>query len=148
MSALPPIADIHRCKWDVRKVPIVELITSPLSRCSHELTRSVERAFTETDKPTADILAFPTKPEPDVPEQAPQAAITDRSSSDELVEQVAHRRRLAGEVESVLNAAFFLPQPVRWRLSTTERKRLHAIAHTCGLLGGHDAWWFWPRRHH
>jgi hypothetical protein len=28
--------------------------------------------------------------------------------------------------------------------SATERKRLHAIAHTCGLV----VWWFWPRRHH
>ena len=41
----------------------------------------------------------------------------------------------------------FLPGPVRWRLSTTERKRLHASADTYGSLGGHGAWWFWLRRH-
>jgi hypothetical protein len=33
-------------------------------------------------------------------------------------------------------------------LSNTERKRLHSIAHTCEPLGGHGAWWFWPRRRH
>ena len=33
-------------------------------------------------------------------------------------------------------------------LSNTERKRLHSIAHTCGSLGGHGAWWFWPRTRH
>ncbi len=32
-------------------------------------------------------------------------------------------------------------------VSTTARKRLHAIAHTGGLLGAHGAWWFWLRRH-
>jgi hypothetical protein len=25
MSALPPIADIRRCRWDVREVPIVDM---------------------------------------------------------------------------------------------------------------------------
>jgi len=35
-----------------------------------------------------------------------------------------------------------------WRLNTTVRKRLHAIAYTCGRLGGYGGWWFWPRRHH
>ena len=29
---------------------------------------------------------------------------------------------------------------VQWRLSNTERKRLHSIAHTCEP----GAWWFWP----
>ena len=46
-----------------------------------------------------------------------------------------------------LNAALFLPGPVQWRLSTTERKRLHASAYTCGLVGGYGGWWFWLRKH-
>ena len=33
------------------------------------------------------------------------------------------------------------------RLSSTERKRLRSIVHTCGLPGGRGGWWFWPRRH-
>ena len=33
-------------------------------------------------------------------------------------------------------------------VSTNEYKRLRSIARTCASLGGHGAWWFWPRRHH
>jgi hypothetical protein len=29
MSALPPIADIRQCRWDVRKVPVADLDTPP-----------------------------------------------------------------------------------------------------------------------
>ena len=33
-------------------------------------------------------------------------------------------------------------------LSATERKRLHAIGHIYGLLGGYGGWSFWLRKHH
>jgi putative SOS response-associated peptidase YedK len=34
------------------------------------------------------------------------------------------------------------------RLSSTERKRRHSIAHIGGRPGAHGGGWFWPRRHH
>ena len=37
-------------------------------------------------------------------------------------------------------AALFLSGSVRWCLSSTARKPLHAIAHTCGPLDVHGEW--------
>jgi hypothetical protein len=48
---------------------------------------------------------------------------------------------------SLFSALASIPQTPCGELSTTERRRLHAIAHICGQFSACDGWWFWPRKH-
>ncbi len=64
MSALPPIADIHRYSWNVRKVPLADVRYRLSNRLSRQRTRDKEQEtnFTAPCKSVLAAVAAPDDP--------------------------------------------------------------------------------------